>query len=379
MANVFDQFDNPYDQFDGSILSDVAKSAKAGVERGVLGMQGAVGDVDRQLRKGAFAIAELLGFGRGRTVADRLGLADTTNAAPPESLLPSTGQLTNVYESAFGPIHQPQTTLGEYGRTLGEFAPAAFGGPATRLGKVASVAVPALLSETAGQAARRVAPEYEPHARLAGGLAGSLSAIKTRSAPKTEEWESLKAAAYQQFDASGSLVSAPAFRRMIGDIVTDAKDAGIDRGLHKQAIASVRRLAEEFGVDKPRSLQEVERLRRLINGAGRVPNISDDERRIITGMVDKLDDFVEGLPNNRQALLTGNPSLALKTLQQARELNRKFRRSEMVDLMEESARLRKASDCPQRILGRARVGDFGNCRPLCLGEETSEVFVFRQA
>jgi hypothetical protein len=64
-----------------------------------------------------------------------------------------------------------KTTAGEYARTIGEFAPAAFG-PESVAGKVASVLVPALTSETAGQVTRQVAPGYEGAARLVGGLIG---------------------------------------------------------------------------------------------------------------------------------------------------------------------------------------------------------------
>ena len=81
-------------------------------------------------------------------------------------------------------------------------------------------------------------------------------------------------------------------------------------------------------------------MRRIINGAGKVPNISADERRIVSGMVDKLDDFVEALPANPKAIATGDPAKAIASLKQARELNRKYRRSELVDDMWERAGLR---------------------------------------
>ena len=145
------------------------------------------------------------------------------------------------------------------------------------------MAVPAIASETAGQVARKVAPDYEGAARVAGGLLGSVRTMKNAKAPTTDELHAAKSAAYDAFDKAGAVISPKAFRQMVGDIVSDAQSAGVDRGLHKQAIGSLRRLAEELKVNAPRSLQEIDRLRRLINGAGKVPNISADERRIIPG------------------------------------------------------------------------------------------------
>jgi len=57
-------------------------------------------------------------------------------------------------------------------------------------------------------------------------------------------------------------------------------------------------------------------------------------------MVDKLDDFVDALPANPKAIVSGDSAKAIASLKKARELNRKYRRSEMVDSMWEAAGLR---------------------------------------
>ncbi len=69
-----------------------------------------------------------------------------------------------------GARHVPETTAGEYSRTVGEFVPDALfpGGIATR---VARVVVPAVASETAGQLTE--GSDLEPYARLLGALAGA--------------------------------------------------------------------------------------------------------------------------------------------------------------------------------------------------------------
>lgn len=86
-----------------------------------------------------------------------------------------------------GSNFQPQTTLGKYAKTAGEFAPAAFGGeaslPARILGRVLS---PAIASEGAGQLTAGTAAEGP--ARIAGALVGgspSAAVAGTRALGKT--------------------------------------------------------------------------------------------------------------------------------------------------------------------------------------------------
>jgi hypothetical protein len=84
---------------------------------------------------------------------------------------PDTGQLyKDVQENVTGPLHEPQTTAGEYGQTFGEFLPSAIGGPSTML---RAGLIPALSSETAGQFTKGT--PYETAARIAGGLAGPMA------------------------------------------------------------------------------------------------------------------------------------------------------------------------------------------------------------
>ncbi|MGI8853701.1 MAG: hypothetical protein ACR2GC_10540 [Methyloceanibacter sp.] len=331
---------------------DFARSMVGGVERSVLGMQGTLGDTDRAVRKGAFWAADKLGFGPGHTVADRLGLADTTNATPPESVLPSTQDVTRFYEqNVGGPIHNPQTTAGEYGRTIGEYLPAAFGGPQSVAGKVAAVAVPALASETAGQVARRVAPGWEKSIRVGTGLVGSLATMRRKVGPSTDDLETAKRAAYQAFDQTGAMVSAGGFRKMVGDVVNEATSLGFDTNLHPQVKGVLQRFAKEVSTSQPVSLQHLDTLRRITRGVSRatgqpggaLPNLTDHERTIVDAMVDQLDDFTESLLANPRYLAGTTPQVAKKALEhlsEGRKLNQLWRRSEMLDDMWERAGIR---------------------------------------
>jgi hypothetical protein len=76
-------------------------------------------------------------------------------------------------EQVTGQFHKPKTTAGKYAQSVGEFAPAALGGPASLVGKSVNVAAPAFASEYAGQQYEGTAAE--PWARVAGGVAGALA------------------------------------------------------------------------------------------------------------------------------------------------------------------------------------------------------------
>jgi hypothetical protein len=65
--------------------------------------------------------------------------------------------------------YKPKTVVGEYARTIGEFAPNALTPGGVPL-KFAAVAVPALASETAGQVTKGT--RWETPARIAGGMVG---------------------------------------------------------------------------------------------------------------------------------------------------------------------------------------------------------------
>lgn len=140
---------------------DVAKSAGVGLAQGAVGLMTLPGNLEQLGRMGINAVGSLAG-------------ADG-NVVDPESFLPNYGGVKAGIERKFtGKFYEPQTTAGEYARTLGEFAPLAIGGPGGLVARGARVAVPAAASETAGQLTEGTA--LEPWARLAGAVAGGAAA-----------------------------------------------------------------------------------------------------------------------------------------------------------------------------------------------------------
>lgn len=141
----------------GEVAADVAKSAGIGVVQGGIGLATLPGNLEALGRAGVNAAAGLVG------------------ARPPvsgETFLPTYSDWKGRVEGVTGEFYKPKTTAGEYARTIGEFAPAAIGGPASLGARAARVALPAVTSETAGQATEGTA--LEPWARAGGALVGGM-------------------------------------------------------------------------------------------------------------------------------------------------------------------------------------------------------------
>jgi hypothetical protein len=136
-------------------LTDVAKSAGIGLAQGAIGIGTLPGNIEQLGRMGINKGAELLGYDA---------------PVSPNTLLPNYGDVKGEIEKHTGEFYKPQTTAGEYARTIGEFAPMAASGGAGAVGRVANVVAPALMSETAGQLTEGTS--MEPYARVAGAFAG---------------------------------------------------------------------------------------------------------------------------------------------------------------------------------------------------------------
>lgn len=141
----------------GEIAGDVAKSAGIGVVQGGIGLATLPGNLEALGRSGINAAAGVVG------------------AQPPvsgETFLPTYSDWKGAVERRTGEFYKPKTTMGEYARTVGEFAPLAIGGPAGWANRAARVALPAVASETAGQVTEGTA--LEPWARMGGALVGGM-------------------------------------------------------------------------------------------------------------------------------------------------------------------------------------------------------------
>ncbi len=164
-------------------VADSFSSFASGVGRGaadLVGLPGTIGDILRG--GGQWAMRKGYELGTGEAPSQDGGMVERFFAGNPDleaqmvggGSSPLGGQnlragLSTVTGGATD--YQPSTTAGEYARTVGEFLPGAM---ALGGGGVANAlrygVVPAVTSETAGQATEGTA--VEPYARIAGALLG---------------------------------------------------------------------------------------------------------------------------------------------------------------------------------------------------------------
>lgn len=214
-ANPFDQFDaapaaadasNPFDQFDAapapaaavpirvgrggvdpskapSSLVDMIMSLGSGVVRGATEMPMLPQTMQRLLDTYATPVELKYAVNPVRAAFgyDPLTPQDVTGGTVVDAMNQGQDAIRQARDSV---LHEPQTVAGQYARTVGEFAaPGGMPSKATRMAptlarKIGEYAadltgnavLPALVSETAGQATQGTS--YEPWARILGAVAG---------------------------------------------------------------------------------------------------------------------------------------------------------------------------------------------------------------
>lgn len=151
---------------------DVWRSAVTGLVEGTTALAGTRRDLADLVRRGL----EYLGVQRPNSQAEELAMRLV--------LGPSSAELNEgIQSSPLGRYHQPETTMGEYARTLFSFLPSAPFAGRTAAQRAVGTVVPAAATETTGQVVRALAPEYEGAARTitafgTGGAIGLTRALR---------------------------------------------------------------------------------------------------------------------------------------------------------------------------------------------------------
>lgn len=139
---------------------DVAKSAGVGAAQGAIGLATAIPTV-----------ADL-----GARVVDYAGskIGHNPELSQYTENLPTYENTKNYIEDNLtGKFYEPKSRLGQYARTVGEFAPTGGAiGAVSKGSRLAKTLIPALTSETAGQLTEGT--KYEPAARVVGALTGGM-------------------------------------------------------------------------------------------------------------------------------------------------------------------------------------------------------------
>jgi DNA-binding GntR family transcriptional regulator len=165
-----------------SLVEDAAKSAGSGVVRGVAKIAGTGGDITKALGSAIESLEKAgVKVDRDAMLASMPSWLKPYHEKPAKTI--GSKEIMGAVDQATGlPVtsYEPQTKVGEYMRTVGEFAPGALMGPGSALRNLLAFgAVPGVASEAAGQATKGTA--IEPWARGGAALvSGGASAVLSR-------------------------------------------------------------------------------------------------------------------------------------------------------------------------------------------------------
>lgn len=188
---------------------DTGRSIVSGLQQGVGSLLGQFGD----LRQISDATPDFLRSHGMKGLGDAVGAyTDFTNKANrsvglDSRVFPTGAEVNKGIESVTGPFHKPQGTVAKHANTISQFAPNALapGGPLARL---ASVVVPGVLSESAGQITDGT--KAEPWARTVGALLGGAGVGAGRGVARSPErlvGEASRGASEADLTSAGLLMS----------------------------------------------------------------------------------------------------------------------------------------------------------------------------
>jgi hypothetical protein len=145
---------------------DVVHSAITGVGKGLISLAGMPADLKRYADKGLdeYVVNPIL---------RATGQSEYAGYDSPVLKAMGSENIRKGVEAVTGPLHDPETTPGHYAETIGEFVPAAMGGPQSLARKfILQAAIPGAASEGAGQYFKDT--PYEPWARFGAGVGAGI-------------------------------------------------------------------------------------------------------------------------------------------------------------------------------------------------------------
>jgi len=166
-----------------------------------------------------------------------------------------------------------------------------------------------------------------------GGASGAMAARKKPIIPEVEQLRNQAQSAYKAAEDSGVVISPERYQKFVGDVFRTMKREGIDKTLHPDATAALKRIV---GTDGPVTLQQADTLRQVVGDA--TQSASARDRRLAHAMMRKLDDFVNNLtPSDVNA---GDPRAASQALRTARDLWTRKSKGEVFENIMERAEIR---------------------------------------
>jgi hypothetical protein len=154
---------------------------------------------------------------------------------------------------------------------------------------------------------------------------------KSEVIPTVEQIHGAKSSAYQAAKDSGLVLKPTAFNETADNIVAKFVEDAVDADLQPKANILMKRLQE--AKDKPLTLSDLDNLRKK---AVRITQGPDKDEAYFAGqMIEQLDDFIDNLAP--EAVTTGNAREAGQLITNARDLAKRARKAEVIELAVEKA------------------------------------------
>lgn len=307
----------------GDVLKDVGQgmlsAGASGIANSAFSLPGMPADIDNMVADARSTVSNAFRRSQG------MPLAPPTQPLMPG--LPTGEESRNAINKALGTTpYEPRNPLESAVSTVGGMIPAVVGTGGFRAavregagavgkGLVQQALIPGLATETAGQAARLLSPENESLARgIAGTVTGTRGVNRTTPevvAPTIKAIRDHASGLYNQANRVGLTVAQVPFARALDEIVAAG---GLVEGLDSRAMAAANHILKAKG-EAP-TLQRIDDLRQVIGKA--IDGAEGSDLTAALKMQRKLDEFVDGLENNPNAVISGNPREAVRILREAR-------------------------------------------------------------
>ncbi len=274
----------------GETATDAVKSFGTGIEQGTIGLFNMGGDIASFAKN---SVGSLFGF-----TPEQLQAMDQAKAQLGIGVPATSEQVTKKIESVQGPLYKPQTTAGQYANTVGQFVPGAVAGPGSVVRKGALAVVPGVASEAAGQATEGTA--IEPYARVAGALAGGVTAAQRgnvgtkemlKKVGKSEEaYAKVEAAtneAYNKLRSAGIRYDANAVDQSIAEV----GQLRINPQLAPDSAGLRDTFVQHLG--KGMDFQDLDEMEQLATGILRDPNAKNADKFFTSAILKKIRDIRE--------------------------------------------------------------------------------------
>ena len=181
----------------------------------------------------------------------------------------------------------------------------------------------------------------------AGGTVGALGGIRPRIrevAPTPEQLRNLSDLQYTNATKAGVVVSPESLKAKLPSFNEALKVEGYDPGLHPQLNAVVTRLQQE--TDAPKTLKELETLRRIVKAPTRTFD-NPDQQRIAYRLLDEFDDYVDNLKPADLVGAAKESKTATNALSKARNLYARSKKSDVMSDILERAEIKAGANFTQ--------------------------------